>query len=153
VFRYLFLALYVAVAAVFSGALVLGVTSGLTQLRAPKATPRSSTEQCVAAAGKLRAELVDRLAAFSSARSAALEGRDFGLWAVRFRGRLAAETARCNPPMDEDPGKADSVQEAFVSLRRALDLSEIHATHWARHLGPALDHAAEALEQAKRIAP
>src|SRR5690606_33805283 len=39
--------------------------------------------------------------------------------------------------------------EAFGAVIRTLDLAAISATHWARHLGPALDDAARAIERAR----
>lgn len=152
-FRGIFTSLYGIVALVFSILIIAGVVRGLTEIRGPRPAPRLGPSECLERMEALRGELVDRLAAFPHSPSAAEEANSFGPWAVEFRGRFVQTRARCNPPEGATSEQAASIREALTSIRRALDLSEIQATHWSRHLGPALDESAEALEQARRRLP
>lgn len=152
-FRNVFLGVHALIAGTFCVLVTLGVVRGLTELRPPKPATPLSFEGCVREADELREELLDRLAAFSHSPSAAEEADAFGPWAVGFRGRFATARARCSPPAGASGSQTKSLAEAFTSIRRALDLSEIQATHWSRHLGPALDESASAIRVAKGLTP
>ncbi|AKU90397.1 hypothetical protein [Vulgatibacter incomptus] len=144
--RIVFLAVHVSIAAVFSLLLIAGVWRGLAEVRPPRAKPALDVDSCSEELTRLRAELLARIAAFSSSASAAAEGRTYEGWVVRFRGRVDGARQRCAPPEGASLEKAKAVGVAFDALVRAIDLSEIHATHWSRHLGPALDESAAAID-------
>lgn len=148
-FRRIFLGLHVSVAAVFGLSLTWGVWQGLARIRPPKAQPKVAVAACADDLSALRQELVGRLAGFSSASSAALEGRRYEEWAVKFRHRVASSRQRCTPPEGATADQARAVSDAYEALLRSVDLSEIQATHWSRHLGPYLDEAAAAIERAR----
>ncbi len=149
-FRRVFTSIYGLVALAFSLLIILGVVRGLTEIRGPRPAPKLGASACLDELETLREELLDRLAAFPRSPSAAEEANAFGPWAVEFRGRFVQTQARCSPPEGATKEQAVAVREGLVSIRRALDLSEIQATHWSRHLGPALDESAEALQRARR---
>lgn len=151
-FRRGFLGFHALIAGAFCVLITLGVVRGLTEIRGPKPAAPLGALACVEQVEGLREELLDRLAAFSHSRSAAEEADAFGPWAMGFRGRYADAKARCSPPKDASREQARAVAQAFEAVRRALDLSEIQATHWSRHLGPALDESADALRQARGLA-
>lgn len=150
-FRRIFTSVYGLVALIFSLLIIAGVVRGLTEIRGPRPAPRLELARCIEQMEALREELVDRLAAFPHSPSAAEEANAFGPWAVEFRGRFVQTKARCNPPEGATQAQAAGVREGLATIRRALDLSEIQATHWSRHLGPALDESAEALEELRRL--
>lgn len=150
-FRRIFTSVYGLVALIFSLLITLGVIRGLTEIRGPRPAPRLSAEHCLERIEALREELLDRLAAFARSSSAAEEANAFGPWAVEHRGRFEQTRVRCNPPEGASPEEAKAIRAALAHIRRALDLSEIQATHWSRHLGPELDESAEALEKARRL--
>lgn len=152
-FRRIFLALYALVALAFCTLITVGVIRGLTEIRGPRPAPPLGAGPCLERVEALRKELLDRLAAFAHSPSAAEEANAFGPWAVEFRGRFEQTRARCNPPEGASAELADAIRESLRSIRRALDLSEIQATHWSRHLGPALDESAESLSKARRLLP
>lgn len=148
-FRRIFLGLHVSVAAIFGLSLTWGVWQGLVRIRPPKAQPKLEVAACADDLSGLRQELVERLAGFPAAESAALEGRRYEEWAVAFRHRVASSRQRCTPPQGATGEQARAMNDAFVALLRSVDLSEIQATHWSRHLGPYLDEAAAAIERAR----
>lgn len=149
--RRIFTVVYGLVALTFCALVTLGVVRGLTEIRGPRPAPPLDAAECLQRVEKLREELLDRIAAFARSPSAAEEADAFGPWAVEHRGRFEQTRARCSPPADATRAQADAVREALRHLRRALDLSEIQATHWSRHLGPELDASAEAIETARRL--
>lgn len=151
--RRIFTVVYVLVAAGFSLLVTIGVLRGLTEIRGPRPAPQLDARSCLERLETLREELLDRLAAFSRSPSAAEEANAFGPWAVEHRGRFVQTRARCNPPRDATPAQAEAIRTALTHIRRALDLSEIQATHWSRHLGPELDESADALDAARRLIP
>lgn len=148
-FRRLFLGIHVSVAAIFGVLLTWGVWQGLAEIRPPRAQPKVDVPACAGELSKLRQELVGRLAGFPSAASATQEGREYEKWAVKFRHRVASSRQRCTPPRDASAVQAQAVADAYDALLRSVDLSEIQATHWSRHLGPSMDEAAAAIERAK----
>ena|GEM_PF-1714182 len=150
-FRRIFLALYVLVALSFCALITLGVARGLGEIRGPRPAPPLDAASCLERVAALREELLDRLAAFPRSPSAAEEANAFGPWAVEFRGRFEQTRARCSPPAGASAELAGAIRDSLKSIRRALDLSEIQATHWSRHLGPVLDESAEDLERARRL--
>lgn len=151
-FRRGFLGIHALIAGAFCVLITLGVIRGLTEIRGPKPAAPLGATACVEQVEALRGELLDRLAAFSRSTSAAEEADAFGPWAMGFRGRFADAKARCSPPLGASKEQARSIAEAFDAVRRALNLSEIQATHWSRHLGPALDESADAIRQARQQA-
>ncbi|HEY0839780.1 MAG TPA: hypothetical protein VGD74_06305 [Vulgatibacter sp.] len=148
-FRRLFLGIHVSIAAIFGLLLTWGVWKGLAEIRPIRAQPKVDVSACAGELSKLRQELVERLAGFASAPSATKEGRAYEEWAVRFRHRVASSRQRCAPPKDATAAQSQAVAEAYDALLRSVDLSEIQATHWSRHLGPSLDEAAAAIERAR----
>lgn len=148
-FRRLFLGIHVSIAAIFGVLLTWGVWQGLAEIRPIRTQPKVDVSACAGELSKLRQELVVRLAGFPSAPSAAKEGREYEKWAVRFRHRVASSRQRCSPPKDATAVQSQAVAEAYEALLRSVDLSEIQATHWSRHLGPSLDEAAAAIERAR----
>jgi len=150
-FRRIFLAFYALVALVFCALIVVGVVRGLGEIRGPRPAPPLPAASCLERLEALRVELLDRLAAFPRSPSAAEEADAFGPWAVEFRGRFEQTRARCSPPADGSAELAAAIRESLKSIRRALDLSEIQATHWSRHLGPVLDESAENLQRVRRL--
>lgn len=151
--RRIFTSVYGLVALVFSLLITIGVVRGLTEIRGPRPAPPLAAEACLERIEALREELLDRLAAFARSTSAAEEANAFGPWAVEHRGRYEQTRARCNPPAGANPAQTEAIRDALTHLRRALDLSEIQATHWSRHLGPELDESAEAIDKARRLLP
>lgn len=148
--RRLFLGIHATIAAVFSLLLVAGIWSGISDIRPPRKQPRASAAVCAEELARLHTEFQQRLAGFATARSSAQEGKDFERWVVRYRAEVASSRQRCSPPLEVSGEKAGQFERAFRSLLRSVDLSEVQATHWARHLGPALDQANEAIEEASR---
>ncbi len=136
-------------AAAFSVALAAGVWHGLAEVRPPRPKAKATVATCADDLGALRQELLARLASLATASSAALEGRSYEGWAVSFRGRVASARQRCSPPAESTLAEARSVDTAFRALLRSVDLSEVQATHWSRHLGPALDEAAAAIDETR----
>lgn len=149
VFRRTFQAAHAIVALVFCALLATGVWRGLSEIRPAKATPPGTVGVCLERVAALRGELLDRLGSIPRAASAAAEGRAFERWSVEYRARLLAARAACNRPEGASAAQAEALREAFGAVIRTLDLAAISATHWARHLGPALDDAARAIERAR----
>lgn len=149
VLRRLFQGIHLVVAVLFGSLLLAGVWNGLADIRPEKGLPAASVQVCVSDADRLRGELLDRLAAFPAAEAAAEEGTAFEKWSVKYRARLLDAKARCNPPAGASKAQAKALAKAFATITRTLDLSQIHATHWARHLGPSFDDATRAIKAAR----
>ena len=149
IYRRVFTGIHMLVAVVFCSMLAVGVWRGIAEIRPEKPMQPQAPQACVQQAADLREELLRRLASFPTAASAAAEGQAFEQWSVAYRARLLDARARCLRPEGSSPSQADAVKRAFDAIVRTLDLSAITATHWARHLGPALDDAAQAIEQAR----
>lgn len=149
VFRALFLAVYVLVAGIFSVMLFVGVLSHLRGGAPGGDVPPISAGACVEEAERLRAELVERLSTFASTLSDRREGRAFEDWASSFRTRIASAKRGCSPPKGASPEQTKAIRTAFDDLRKVVDRSEILATHWLRHLGPALHESETSLEAAR----
>jgi len=147
-FRRLFLGIHAALAATFCLLLITGIWNGLEEIRPPRAQPRLTASACAEELSALHQEFQSRLTGFATARSSAEEGRAYASWVVQFRARIAAARRRCSPPLESPQAKVEAIDEAFRALLRSVDLSEVQATHWARHLGPSLDRAAAAIETA-----
>lgn len=145
-------ALHLVVAVGFCVLLALGAWRGVDQVRPSRPLQPMDVDGCVKMAGELRQELLERLATFPHAQSAAEEGRAFENWSVQFRGRLVDASAACKNPVGATAEQQRLIKEAYTSVTRSLDLSAITATHWARHLGPSLDDSAEAIEAASAAA-
>lgn len=143
-------ALHLVVAVGFCVLLAIGAWRGVDQVRPSRPLKPMAAAGCVQMAGQLRQELLERLASFPHAVSAAEEGRAFENWSVEFRGRLVDAAATCRSPEGATAEQKKALRDAFTSVTRSLDLSAITATHWARHLGPSLDESAEAIEEAAR---
>lgn len=149
VYRRLFQAIHAVVAVTFCILLFLGVWRGISDIRPAKPIQPSTVASCVDRAAELRGELLDRLGSIPHADSAAAEGVAFERWSVDFRARLLDARARCKKPSDASPAQAEAVGKAYAAVVRTLDLSAISATHWARHLGPSMDEASEAISAAR----
>lgn len=145
-------ALHLVVAVGFCLLLAIGAWKGVDQVRPSRPLQPMAAGDCAKMAGKFRQELLERLATFPHAVSAAEEGRAFENWSVEFRGRLVDASATCRSPEGATAEQRKAIREAFTLVTRSLDLSAITATHWARHLGPSLDESAEAIEGATRVA-
>lgn len=149
VYRRVFTGIHLVVAVLFCAMLAVGVWRGLAQIRPARPVQPEAVPACVAHAEDLREELLRRLASFPTAASAAAEGQAFEKWSVAYRARLLDARARCLKPEGASASQAEAVKVAFDAVVRTLDLSAITATHWARHLGPSLDDAADAIERAR----
>lgn len=147
--RRLLQGLHLVVAVGFCCLLAAGAWRGIAEIRPVKPIVPAAVSTCTDEAGKLRSDLLDRLAAFPRGASSAEEGKAFERWSVAFRGRLNDSRARCSPPAGASADQVAAVKKAFAAVTRSLDLSLITATHWARHLGPSLDESAEAIEAAR----
>ncbi len=145
ILRRVFLGLYLALAVGFCSLLAIGITRQLGELRPPERPAPANLADCVAEIEGLHAELVARLAALPSSRPAVDQGPAFDAWSRPFRVRVETAELRCRQPTDATPGQAKTLRRALGKLQRFLDLSEIHVTHWSRHIGPAADEAIEAL--------
>lgn len=148
-YRRLFQGAHGVVALVFCSLLAAGVWKGIREVR-PRPTESAPVGACVEEAARLRGELLERLASFPSAASAAEEGRAFENWSVTYRGRLMDARARCRRPEGATEAQAAAIRDAFDAVVRTLDLSAIAASHWARHLGPSLDETTRAIEAARK---
>jgi hypothetical protein len=149
IFRRVFTGVHMVVAVIFCSMLAAGVWRGIAEIRPEKPVTPAPMDACVERAAELRSELLGRLATFATAASAAAEGEAFEQWSVAYRARLLDARARCLKPVDATKAQAQAAKTAFDAIVRTLDLSAISATHWARHLGPSLDDAAEAIEHAR----
>jgi hypothetical protein len=147
----LVIAVYLAVATLFCGLLVVGVGADLWRMRPLEEGAPQPVAACVAAAEQLRGELLARLSTLPTAAVASEEVDAFQRWSVVYRSRALEARARCSPPAGASPVQVDAVRGAFDAVVRLLDQSEVQAAHWARHVGPALDRAAAAVERARSI--
>ena len=143
--RRIFIGLHIALAAGFCLLLVIGIVTQLGQYRPPERPTPGSLATCVAEIEALHDELIDRLAALPTSRPAVDQGPEFDRWSRPFRTRVETAQLRCRKPTDATPGQAKTLRKALSKLERFLNLSEIHVTHWSRHIGPAADEAIEAL--------
>ncbi|WP_373045107.1 hypothetical protein [Vulgatibacter sp.] len=151
IYRRVFTGIHMVVAVVFGSLLAAGVWGGISEIRPARKLAPLSAAACVERAAALHDELLARLGSFPHADSAAAEGAAFEQWSVAYRARLLEARARCKKPEGGSPDQARAAQKAFGAVIRTLDLSAITATHWARHLGPSLDDAAGAIEEARQI--
>ncbi len=149
IYRRVFTGIHMLVAVIFCSMLAAGVWRGIGEIRPEKPVTPAPMDRCVERAAELRQELLGRMATFPTADSAAAEGEAFEQWSVAYRARLLDARARCLKPEGASKAQAQAAKAAFDAVVRTLDLSAITATHWARHLGPALDEAAEAIEHAR----
>ncbi len=147
------IAAYLAVAGLFCGLLIVGVGLDLWRMRPPRGATPEPVAACVRDTEQLRADLLARLSRLPSAPAAREEVDAFQRWSVQYRARALAARARCTPPADGTAEQAGAIASAFDAVVRLLDQSEVQAAHWARHVGPALDRAAAAVERARATAP
>lgn len=152
ILRRLFLGLYLTLAVGFCLLLATGITRQLRAVRPPERPEPADVSRCVEEIEGLHAELVARLAALPSSRPATEQGPAFDAWSRPFRTRVEEAKLRCAHPVGATPGEAKTLRRALGKLQRFLDLSEIHVTHWSRHIGPAADEALEALGKLRPVA-
>lgn len=152
ILRRIFIGLHISLAAAFCLLLVIGIVGQLGQYRPPEKPAPGSLAGCVAEIEALHGELIERLAALPTSRPAVDQGPKFDQWSRPFRKRVETAQLRCRRPTDATPGQAKTLRKALSKLQRFLDLSEIHVTHWSRHIGPAADEAIEALGRLHPVA-